>query len=194
MARAACPTWAATRTSEPQRIPDCRHERPRGPRGSRGLSVFRERGTQAGGPVYFDGVRGNLPVLGLAVVLFVAVRAWASGSAASSAVQEVGYDYYVEACASCHGMDGRGGGPVASSLAIKPPDLTTMAARRNGKYPYDELAAYIDGRKAVAAHGSREMPVWGEQIAEEYPNDPQQDRIIHGKVLMLLVYLESIQR
>lgn len=98
------------------------------------------------------------------------------------------------ACASCHGIDGRGDGPVAASLTIKPPDLTTMAARRGGVYPYDELAAFIDGRKAVAAHGSREMPVWGERFADAFPADPQQERIIHGKVLMLLVYLESIQR
>jgi len=69
-----------------------------------------------------------------------------------------------------------------------------MAKRRNGKFPYEELASYIDGRKDIAAHGSREMPVWGERFAEEYPKDSQQDRIIHGKVLMLLVYLDSIQR
>jgi hypothetical protein len=91
-------------------------------------------------------------------------------------------------------MDGRGNGPVALSLATQPPDLTTMAVRRRGEYPYDELASYIDGRKAVVAHGSREMPVWGERFAEEFPADPQRERIIHGKVLMLLVYLESIQR
>jgi mono/diheme cytochrome c family protein len=112
----------------------------------------------------------------------------------ASAVQQAGRDYYVEACASCHGMDGRGVGPVALSLATQPPDLTTMAARRGGEYPYDELASYIDGRKAVVAHGSREMPVWGERFADEFPADPQRERIIHGKVLMLLVYLESIQR
>lgn len=83
---------------------------------------------------------------------------------------------------------------MARSLATPPPDLTTMAMRRGGEYPYDELASYIDGRKTVVAHGSREMPVWGERFADEFQADPQRERIIHGKVLMLLVYLESIQR
>jgi len=83
---------------------------------------------------------------------------------------------------------------VAESLSVKPPDLTTMASRRGGKYPYEELASFIDGRKSIAAHGSREMPVWGERFVDELPGDPQRERIIHGKVLMLLVYLESIQR
>ena len=83
---------------------------------------------------------------------------------------------------------------MSASLAIRPPDLTKMAARRRGNYPYDELASFIDGRKDIAAHGSREMPVWGERFAEELREDSQEERIIHGKVLMLLVYLESIQR
>lgn len=151
-------------------------------------------GTRGDRPVYSTAVRTKLARAAFGVGLAATLQAHASGSTVSSAVQQAGRDYYVEACASCHGMDGRGEGPVAPSLAVKPPDLTTMAARRKGKYPYEELASYIDGRKAIAAHGSREMPVWGERFAEEYPKDPQQDRIIHGKVLMLLVYLESIQR
>jgi mono/diheme cytochrome c family protein len=139
-------------------------------------------------------VRTKLATVAVVISLAAPADVLASGSAVSSAVQQAGRDYYAEACASCHGMDGRGAGPVAASLTIKPPDLTTMAARRKGQYPYDELASYIDGRKDIVAHGSREMPVWGERFAEDQPKDPQQDRIIHGKVLMLLVYLESIQR
>jgi hypothetical protein len=69
-----------------------------------------------------------------------------------------------------------------------------ISERRNGEYPRAELAATIDGRASLAAHGSREMPVWGENFASEYPRDPQQDQYVHGKVLMLVIYLESIQR
>ncbi|HET9063322.1 MAG TPA: c-type cytochrome [Candidatus Binatia bacterium] len=139
-------------------------------------------------------MRTRFTVVAIGIAVAACVPALASGAPVASAVQQAGRDYYVEACASCHGMDGRGAGPVALSLATQPPDLTTMAARRGGEYPYDELASYIDGRKAVVAHGSREMPVWGERFADEFPADPQRERIIHGKVLMLLVYLESIQR
>lgn len=151
-------------------------------------------GARARGPVYSGAVRATLLVIALGLSVPLASPSWASGAAVSSAVQQAGREYYVAACASCHGMAGRGDGPVAASLAVKPPDLTKMAARRGDKYPYDELASFIDGRKSVTAHGTREMPVWGERFAEQIPADPQQERIIHGKVLMLLVYLESIQR
>ena len=157
-------------------------------------SRTRARGASAGRRVYSGVVRARLAVPALAIAVFAASQAHASGAAVSSAVQQAGRDYYLEACASCHGRDGRGGGPVVESLAVKPPDLTTMASRRGGTYPYEELASLIDGRKSIAAHGSREMPVWGERFAGELPGDPQRERIIHGKVLMLLVYLESIQR
>jgi mono/diheme cytochrome c family protein len=151
-------------------------------------------GAPGSGPVYSHCVKTMLAAATVAITLTAPHCANGSGSAASSAVQQAGRDYYVEACASCHGIDGRGAGPVAASLAVPPPDLTTMRARRKGKFPYEELASYIDGRKSIAAHGSREMPVWGERFGEEAAKDPQQERFIHGKVLMLLVYLESIQR
>jgi mono/diheme cytochrome c family protein len=152
------------------------------------------RGVHSGSPVYSTGVKTKVAAATVAIALMAPGYASGSGSAVSSAVQQAGRDYYLQACASCHGTDARGAGPVAASLAVKPPDLTTMAKRRKGKFPYDELASYIDGRKDIAAHGSREMPVWGERFAEEYPQEPLQNRIIHGKVLMLLVYLDSIQR
>jgi mono/diheme cytochrome c family protein len=106
-------------------------------------------------------VRLRIISVATAIVAAASSPAWSSGSAVSSAVQQAGQQYYIEYCASCHGTDGRGAGPVAAALTIRPPDLSKMAARRNGQYPFDELASYIDGRKAVAAHGSREMPVWG---------------------------------
>jgi mono/diheme cytochrome c family protein len=113
---------------------------------------------------------------------------------AVSAVAEAGKGYYQEYCASCHGVDGRGDGPMATQLQSAPPDLTRIAKDRGGVLPMDELAASIDGRRSVAAHGSREMPAWGQTFAADYAGDAQQREIVRGKILMLLVYLESIQR
>ena len=113
---------------------------------------------------------------------------------AKSAVAEAGRDAFMTYCASCHGADARGDGPAARSLVARPPDLTLIAQRRGGAYPMADLAALIDGRAMSGAHGSREMPVWGERFAAEYPSDAQQSEIVRGKVLMLLVYLQSIQR
>jgi mono/diheme cytochrome c family protein len=64
-------------------------------------------------------------------------------------------------CASCHGMDGKGRGPVAAALKEKVPDLTTLSFRRGGKFPAADLEKMILGEgDSRAAHGNSEMPVW----------------------------------
>jgi len=73
-----------------------------------------------------------------------------------------GKDLYVSYCASCHGKDAKGTGPVASVLKVGVPDLTLMQKRRNGKFPVADLEKFILGEiDSKAAHGSSEMPVWG---------------------------------
>jgi mono/diheme cytochrome c family protein len=64
-------------------------------------------------------------------------------------------------CASCHGMNGRGDGPVAEQLRKAPPDLTRYTERNGGVFPNERLRQIIDGT-GVGAHGDREMPVWGD--------------------------------
>ena len=78
----------------------------------------------------------------------------------SAASGEEMFDAY---CAACHGKDGKGNGPAAAELKVPPPDLTTLAQRRGGKYP----SAYVDqvlhnGVTEAKAHGSEDMPVWGD--------------------------------
>ncbi|HXJ34366.1 MAG TPA: cytochrome C [Candidatus Eisenbacteria bacterium] len=67
---------------------------------------------------------------------------------------------YLECCASCHGADARGRGPVAASLKMPPPDLTQLARTHGGQFPRAEVAAVVTGAHPVASHGTREMPVW----------------------------------
>lgn len=64
-------------------------------------------------------------------------------------------------CASCHGEQGRGDGPAAAALKTAPADLTQLAKKSGGKFPTERVRTYIEGTASVAAHGSREMPVWG---------------------------------
>jgi len=59
-------------------------------------------------------------------------------------------------------MAGRGDGPVSQVLKKKVPDFATLAARRGGEFPGPDLEKMIMGETASqAAHGNREMPVWG---------------------------------
>src|SRR5262245_18787271 len=81
-------------------------------------------------------------------------------------------------CASCHGVDARGDGPVAAQLRVPPADLTRIAVRRGGHFEASEVAAYIDGRSEVLAHGRREMPVWGRVY------DERNDRILADETLL----------
>ena len=63
-------------------------------------------------------------------------------------------------CANCHGTAGRGDGAMAGQLRRLPPDLTSFASRNGGVFPAERIRQVIDGT-GVAAHGDREMPVWG---------------------------------
>jgi mono/diheme cytochrome c family protein len=107
---------------------------------------------------------------------------------------EQGEELYRAYCASCHGLEGRGEGPVAGALTTRPPDLTTIAARRDGAFPDAEIALTIDGRFAPVAHGTREMPIWGRRFGQEIPEGEFQQPLVRGRILLLVTYLESIQR
>jgi mono/diheme cytochrome c family protein len=65
-------------------------------------------------------------------------------------------------CAQCHGMSGVGNGPVAPALKKKPANLTLLAKNNGGVFPEEEVRDFINGTKTSAAHGSREMPIWGD--------------------------------
>jgi mono/diheme cytochrome c family protein len=100
---------------------------------------------------------------------------------------------FVKYCSACHGMDGRGHGPVAPALRTPPADLTRIAWRRRGQFPVAEIAATIDGRADVRAHGSRDMPVWGERFSEQVGGGSLGEEVVRGNLLVLIEYLRSIQ-
>ena len=69
---------------------------------------------------------------------------------------------YKAYCSSCHGTDARGGGPMAKSLKVPPPDLTRIYIRNGGTFPLKRIARIISGEEQLpSGHGTREMPVWG---------------------------------
>ena len=93
-------------------------------------------------------------------------------------------------CASCHGADARGSGPMAQSLKVKPPDLTGVARRNGGKFPLERVQRLVSGEESVpAGHGTREMPVWG-PIFSQIAWDQDLGRV---RVYNLAKFLEEIQ-
>jgi mono/diheme cytochrome c family protein len=76
-----------------------------------------------------------------------------------------GATLYRTYCASCHGVSGRGNGPMAEYLRIPPTDLTALARRRHGLFDQEAVARAIDGRTRIGSHGPSDMPVWGDAFS-----------------------------
>jgi len=114
--------------------------------------------------------------------------------AADPLLAELGEPVFLRNCAACHGSSGRGDGPVAGALRVAPSDLTRIAVRRGGSFPEGEIARTIDGRFSVQAHGTREMPVWGERMGERIPEAGVSEEVVRGQISVLVEYLKSIQR
>jgi hypothetical protein len=74
----------------------------------------------------------------------------------------------------------------------RPADLTQLAKRHGGTFPYDEVKEIIDGRKRVDAHGSAKMPVWGKVFAEAQTSMPPEAHA-QSQIDLITTYLGSIQ-
>ena len=101
-----------------------------------------------------------------------------------------GHDMYVNYCAACHGKDGKGDGPAAPALKVAPADLTVLARKNAGKYPVMKVTTALTGQANLAAHGNKEMPVWGPifwRMSGGHEAEVQQ------RIANLNKYIESIQ-
>ena len=132
---------------------------------------------------------GTLGVLGLVNV------------AMAQADTQLGKFEFMRSCASCHGADGKGTGPVAKTLKQQPADLTKLSENNKGVFPITRVFSVIDGRVQVIVHGPRQMPVWGDvytqAINERAPRDfmskELSDILVRVRILTLVEYLSSIQ-
>jgi len=103
-------------------------------------------------------------------------------------VELSGKDMFKAYCASCHGEDAKGHGPVAPALKVAPPDLTLLAKRNNGKFSADYVNTTVLHGVNTPAHGTTEMPIWGPVFVGI--ND---QRLVVLRVNKLSEYLETLQ-
>lgn len=125
--------------------------------------------------------------------------AFAIVACGTAAAQEMSYGEaeYLNSCAVCHGAEGKGDGPLADELLKRPADLTRLAERNGGTFPYWRVFAVIDGRYIVPGHGDRDMPVWGRQFLEEDAKiyGPSGGEIVTTeRIHNLAGYIQSLQR
>jgi mono/diheme cytochrome c family protein len=107
-----------------------------------------------------------------------------------TATEGLGARLFVTHCATCHGRDGRGGGIMTGELRHTPPDLTRFTARNGGVFPRERINRIIEGRE-VAAHGDRDMPIWGDAF-----NRTNETRGTDTKtrITAIVDFLEAIQQ
>lgn len=97
-------------------------------------------------------------------------------------------------CSSCHGTDAKGDGPLVTLLTKKPADLTQLAKKNGGKFPGIKVMRDIDGRDTVRAHGTSDMPVWGENFkAAGTRSSATGESAVRGTAQEIVQYIQSIQ-
>ena len=103
-----------------------------------------------------------------------------------------GANIFKDFCASCHGQDGRGNGPVSRNLRHAVPDLTRLSSRNGGQFPASRVRSKLmfGGDQPLPAHGSKTMPIWGPIFHQiEFDQDLGNVRLEN-----VTKYVESIQR
>ncbi len=101
-----------------------------------------------------------------------------------------GRDTYRFYCASCHGLEGHGDGPIAPALKTRPSDLTRLAVRNGGTFPSARVKAFVtNGAGTAASHGTRDMPVWGPTFRSLEPSD----QLVSERIANVIRYVELIQ-
>ena len=142
--------------------------------------------------------KASASILGAALVFgFVAITAGSPRVALAQQQQQQhetrtafsGDTLYKTYCAMCHGAGGKGDGAFAASLRKRPPDLTQLTKKNDGKFPAEKVKRTIDGRDLGPEHARGDMPVWGDTFSKtQEDNDPDSVR------LKIEALLQSIQR
>jgi mono/diheme cytochrome c family protein len=121
------------------------------------------------------------------------VLAVLTGSATGQQSIARGRQYYLHYCASCHGVDADGRGPMAHVLKTAPPDLRYLGERYGVPLPSGTIARFIDGRQYVAAHGPRDMPVWGRRFYDIWTAKQSREGDLEVQIREIVEYLNAIQ-
>ncbi|HUV69676.1 MAG TPA: c-type cytochrome [Terracidiphilus sp.] len=101
-----------------------------------------------------------------------------------------GKQMYRSYCASCHGLNGKGNGPIAASLKTPPADLTELSRNNGGKYPWAHVTSVLEYGVKIPSHGTADMPVWGPVLGKMDQANSQEKAL---RITNLSKYLETMQ-
>jgi mono/diheme cytochrome c family protein len=110
----------------------------------------------------------------------------------SNAPLNNGKQMYVNYCAPCHGVEGKGNGPAAAALKRQPANLAALSRNNGGKFPSTHIASVLEFGIVIPSHGAAEMPVWGPMLGsvDAAANDSNVRAL---RISNLSRYLESLQ-
>lgn len=131
------------------------------------------------------------------LALSVLVGSFVSGTVMAEQVQ-IGESEFKSHCAGCHGLDGQGNGPFVEFLKKKPPSLTTLARDNQRVFPFQQVYDVIDGTSQISAHGSSDMPIWGNRYAMEIITQygeyaTEHPKTVRCRILELVFYIANLQ-
>jgi mono/diheme cytochrome c family protein len=116
---------------------------------------------------------------------------------ARTALAESGIQDYQNYCAACHGLGGKGDGPSRLTIPMNPPpnDLTVMAKKNGGTFPFDRVVDSIDGRKNIPSHARLQMPFWGTTLQKPGSEfTPESDAEVKRRIESMARFVESLQQ
>lgn len=112
---------------------------------------------------------------------------------AAGEADDPGRALYLRYCGACHGPNGKGDGIAGTFMRPKPADLTQIAKKHKGEFPFQETMEIIDGRNTVRAHGDSDMPVWGEVFRDHPAWEMTRRAGVRGTLMLITEHLRSIQ-
>jgi mono/diheme cytochrome c family protein len=116
---------------------------------------------------------------------------------------DIGKREFESNCAVCHGATGKGDGPYMRFMNYQAKgvsDLTLIAKRNGGTFPFQKVYETIDGTLELDVHGPRDMPIWGKDYLRQvrdayrdYEGPYSAEVYVRSRILALTDYLNRIQ-
>jgi mono/diheme cytochrome c family protein len=105
-----------------------------------------------------------------------------------------GHQMFTAYCAVCHGANGKGNGPAAQAMKVPPTDLTLLSQKSGGTFPANHVAMVLQFGIENSAHGSAQMPIWGDLMRTLAPSASDGDTLVHQRINNIVDYIKQIQK